>query len=458
MIEQNEIGEIKRLIEKGFDLELISSELDISFEELKKIKIEMEEENQKNKKLKTFSARELIDKENKQTRFRMEKMRQRYRSVFLGNNEEEVISYKELSQQEHELIDATITEIEEIINEMKDMSKKEKRKNAWEIVMKIEEIQDYQLTIEQSKKLCFLLKSDELNRLGLTHTDRIDSILNRKRSIIVKKMAESTNFVQMKTENIEELDMLRKDLMLMIDRETPMNVSSVKSKIDNKILKIQTKMAIDRVRNDIPVNIEAIITDLSKGTLDIEKANEIIEEEARKRLEGKQRAKFSLSTEEQEKKQILMQIKTVMMEKVDKYCIESPESTVVQLQELYGGDLEQSVRIVVGNLIASKNFQKAKLIYDKFYGKNKNALDSKRCTILRNEIRNAEISDMVLRVINMNGTIEEERVCFELIEKGIDMGNVKLGSISLGKSKDGLRNISLADVWEDDDREQRQCN
>lgn len=46
----------------------------------------------------------------------------------------------------------------------------------------------------------------------------------------------------------------------------------------------------------------------------------------------------------------------------------------------------------------------------------------------------------------MNGTEEEERRYFELIEKGLKMGNVKLGSISLGKSKDGLRTITLADI------------
>lgn len=68
---------------------------------------------------------------------------------------------------------------------------------------------------------------------------------------------------------------------------------------------------------------------------------------------------------------------------------------------------------------------------------------------LKKEIRNDEISNIVLKVINMRGIdIEEERIYFELIEKGLKMGNIKLEEISLGKSQDGLKFITLADIWE----------
>lgn len=47
----------------------------------------------------------------------------------------------------------------------------------------------------------------------------------------------------------------------------------------------------------------------------------------------------------------------------------------------------------------------------------------------------------------MDGTIEEERIYIEMIEKGLKMGNIKLGAISLGKSQDGSKDITLADIW-----------
>ena len=55
----------------------------------------------------------------------------------------------------------------------------------------------------------------------------------------------------------------------------------------------------------------------------------------------------------------------------------------------------------------------------------------------------------------MNGTEREERTYFELIEKGIKMGNIKLSAISLGKSQDGLRNITLADIWVDENQKEK---
>ena len=74
---------------------------------------------------------------------------------------------------------------------------------------------------------------------------------------------------------------------------------------------------------------------------------------------------------------------------------------------------------------------------------------------LRKQIRNEEISDIVLKGLNMNGTEREERTYFELIEKGIKMGNIKLGAVSLGKSQDGLRNITLADIWVDENQKEK---
>lgn len=109
-----------------------------------------------------------------------------------------------------------------------------------------------------------------------------------------------------------------------------------------------------------------------------------------------------------------------------------------------GGELEQAIRTVVNNLIGVKDFERAKEVCNSFSSKDK----EKNIRLLRNEIRNAEISDIVLKGISMNGTEEEERRYFELIEKGLKMGNIKLGAISLGKSKDGLRNIYLSDIWE----------
>ena len=66
----------------------------------------------------------------------------------------------------------------------------------------------------------------------------------------------------------------------------------------------------------------------------------------------------------------------------------------------------------------------------------------------RKEIRNAEIADMVLKGIHMQGTADEEEQYFKTLEKGIRNGNIKLGAVSLGKNQDGSKTITLADIWD----------
>lgn len=107
------------------------------------------------------------------------------------------------------------------------------------------------------------------------------------------------------------------------------------------------------------------------------------------------------------------------------------------------------------NLSNAKEFESAKQVCDSFSSKDKENpmyLSIKR---LRNEIRNDEISDVILKGINMNGTAIEESKYSQLIENVLKRGKVKLGAISLGKSQDGLRTITLADIWDDGEKKTR---
>lgn len=453
MIKHNEVEEIKKLIKNGFDLELISFELDIPIEEIRQCKLELETIKKSNS-VKTYSAREIIDSKNKHAHSKMQQMRERYKKLFFKSNNVEVKRPKELSKQEIELINSVITEIEEIVKEMRNLSKKERIKGANAILTELKKIEEYQLTIEQAEKLHFLMQSEELKKLNLSTTDKSDFYMNKNRRTIIRKLAEAVDIAQLQTEDLEELKVLEKKLTSKMEQNNQIFVAAVKSRIENKISKINQQKTIDRIRNDISADIEVIIKEVANGTLDIKIANEIIDKEAKKRVESKTKTRFSL-TEEQEKKQILIQIRTFLMKKPEKYHIENPEITIMQMQELCGGELEQALRTVVNNLTGIKDFERAKEVCDRFSSEDKESPLSKYIRSLRNGIRNAEISDIVLKGISMNGTEEEERAYFELIEKGLKMGNVKLGAISLGKSQDGLRTITLDDIWTDENQKEK---
>ena len=72
-----------------------------------------------------------------------------------------------------------------------------------------------------------------------------------------------------------------------------------------------------------------------------------------------------------------------------------------------------------------------------------------------NNIKDKLPKDMVYIDMNKKESDEEALAFDRIIEKGIKMGNIKLSAISLGKSQDGLRNITLADIWVDENQKEK---
>ena len=430
MIKNNELSEIKELIEKGFDLELMSFELDIPLEDL----IQLKKDIETSKKIKLANSKNP-----------MEQVRERYNKLFFANYKKEVEIPKKLTMQQIELVNSVTTTIDKEIKEMKGLSKKEKRKNVNSILMLLKQIKDFNLSIEQAEKLYNLMQSSELEHLNLSIEDKMDYYVKINRDRIAKKFAKAIDYAHLQTSDFEELKALERKITPKMEKSNPIFIGGIRTNIYNKMSKIQQQIISERIRNDVPTSISAIINDIVIGKLDVQNANEIINSEAKKRVESKPKTRFSL-TEEQERRQILIQIRTVLSDRAEQYRIENPEVAIMQIQKLCGGELEQSIRVVVKNLIGQKEFERAKQICNKY------ALDEEKVTPvfitrLKKEIRNKEISDTVLRGIAANGSLEEGIAFYNLIENGLKAGNVKTETISLGKSQDGLRTITLADVW-----------
>ena len=405
-----ESNEIKELIKKGFDLELISFELDIPIEEVKRLKLELEAERENNF-TKQYDNERIINDEIKNANLKMQQIRRRYRKIFFKSNKIDTEQTINLQKQNDELVNSAILEIEkieEILKNNEGHSQKEIKELSKTIITELNKIEEYQLTVEQAEKLYYLINSKTLKEIELGNNEKkYNYRMSRNRKIILRKLTEAIDLVQSQTEEVEELKKLERKLTFEIQKNNQILIGTVKSKIENKILKINQQKAIDKIRNDVPENVELIIKSLAKGTLDINKADQIIEKEAEKRIESKLKNKFAL-TKEQEKNQILMQIRTGLMEKSEQYNIENPEKTIMLMEELNNGKIELAVRTVVKNLINRKEFEKAKEVCKKFSSKDKESSLSIYIRDLKKEIRNNEIGDFVLRGINMKGTPEEK--------------------------------------------------
>lgn len=73
-----EVQEVKKLIKQGFDLELISFELEIPIEELKKYKLEIEGEFRKPR---TDNKEKMPNRENRNAHLQAEKIREIQKAI-----------------------------------------------------------------------------------------------------------------------------------------------------------------------------------------------------------------------------------------------------------------------------------------------------------------------------------------------------------------------------------------
>lgn len=436
-------SEIKKLINDDLDLELISFKLDIPLDELEKIKkdIEVSNRSKTNGRISKTTSGQQEDSYAK-----LQQIRKKYYELIGESDTKSLRTQRELTEEELEITDSIIANIETIVEEATGRTINTRREKAQLILAEVDKIKKYPLTMEQLEKINFLMSSDVLKGLKAYSRDTIGISITKTRRTISGKSIDSIDIAQSQTDNIEELQNLKRKITPEIIKLSPIMANALKSRIENKIIKIRQKAAIDKIRNDIPPCIHRIIKQLVNGTLDIEKANEIIDKETKKKIKTRPKNNFSLN-QEQVRNQILMQINVVLIDKATEYKIKNPEKTIVQLQELCGDNLEKSISTVVRNFISNKKFADAKDICEKYSGDQERI--STNLSILRKEIINAEISELVLKVINMKAP-KKECACFEVLEKRLKSGNINRSAIYLGKNKDNSKNITLADVWPDE--------
>lgn len=445
--------EVKQLIESGYDLDLISFELEIPMELISECKTQKEPA----KTMKSGITQDKKSKDKSQSAFNMQQLRNRYRQLYLSSNAGMVTIPSGISKEEIEFVNSEIQGFEDKKNQIKELLEKipnsqqnqydilrKKRKIADEILVSIRELKGREMTTEQSERIIRLLDSNELQNLRISSKDRIDSYARDLRRTMLRKYAQSVQNTITQVTQLEDLRGLYRTLSELTTQEYEVTVESAKIQIDRKITKMQQEKAMELYRRKVPKYLITIVEDLASGTIDIDAARKLIEIETKKKMESGTKNRFSL-TREQEKEQVLMRIKNILIE--NKYNIVDPENTILKIHELCGGNLADGMRVVIKNLIQRGEFKQARQICRSFYSRDKEGTMARSIRLLERDINSSEIGDFILKGINMKSNEESDSQFFNLIQKGLQKGNVSLKSIFLGKSRDGLRDITLADVW-----------
>ena len=450
MDEEKQSQRFKKLIKKGFDIEDISFEYGIPIESLKKWKQELEGER--------IVTPKKQSPYNESSLKKMHQMRWRYRQLLetkTTNNSKEqkdCSQQKPLSQVEIAEMEETIAIIEQKVQEIKDGPNSEKRAKAIGLVEQIQKFKKYEyLPLETSQRLKNAVYTLDISRKS--SEDRLFMAIKNAKLMATNKLVQAISIEQENTTDINKLEELYRKLTKDMERISGIAVGSLRSQIQRKISDIQKQNAMNRIKNNIPQSILDIIDNLARGELNTEEANLIIEEEAKKRLASKSHGRFSV-TEEQERRQIFIQIRTAIMENADKYIIKNPEKAIMQMQELFRGEEGESIRAVVTNLIERKQFASAKIICSRISGAQNNQYVQSILRRLQEEIKKAEISDLVLKAINLQTSPEQDARNFESLEVGMRKTEIQPRFILLGKSQDGKKEITLEDIWPERDGQQ----
>lgn len=324
----------------------------------------------------------------------------------------------------------------------------EKRQYIKQIFRSGKKIQEFPIGKDQIDllvKLYNAMSREELTRVSAGLGDQIHYYIGMEKKRIIKKIIDIINVEQRQTNDIEELKRLKGSIIPEMVKDSSAIIGSTKIQIERKINKLQQQALLEKKRRTVPKNIKSIIVDLAQGRTDILQANAIIDEEVRKRLEKMPKSKFAL-TEEQVREQILVQIRFVLKERAKEYKIENPVETVLQLESLCDGNIESAMNTVVQNLVNRKEYEKAESVCNNFYIKGNNDKSNANIVDLRKKIRYAQLGDFVLKGITRKSTPKKEKEYVETLEKKLQEYNINPEAISLGKSQDGARNITLFNI------------
>lgn len=407
-MDKEQVLKVKELIEYGFHLGDIAKEFQIPIEQLEELKRQIEEEKQAatNKQVQKEPQNEKTENSNTELKNEQEKGKEKLRSRkeiqdMLKRYEEVFEDSTEKTQNETEKGELSEEELENAIQKMNLLMERLKNKGN---------------LLTDTKKV-------ELDKLISAYKKLIEDD-------IIKKAY--------RAQSVEEL----KNLSQKISAQT-YNVGL--GYIQNRIVKMQQQILMDNIRNNIPEEVEKIIADIASGDIDIQHAREVIEEEARRKVENSNGGKFKLTLDGQ-RRQILTQIHTALKERADKYVIKSPAQALRNLTQLGETNQIQAVNIVTQNLCGRKEYGRALAICDMSY-KNLDEEGVRQIRLLKRQVKAAKLGDLAQRMLTGTKSIEEREAEYETLKTAMKVEGINASQIPIGKVNNGT--VYLNKIWDD---------
>lgn len=417
-----------------------------------------EPKKQKPKKIK-YNDIELIniDEENikrkRQKKSEDDEEKSRQDSEILKKNREKIIKTEENNKELFEnldpaIIDFVIQKLKEIVETLDKRTPKQKALLLKLVLEKYEMLNDCNLTVTQAKDLYLLLEHDNIKALCQINKGKnnpIKDIIDQQKEKVLDKLVEAVNIEIQNVGNIEELEKLCEGLPIEILKKNNDKYKKYAEKINQKKSGLN-KAKILAELEVVPENIISIVRQLALGNLDVLGAASVIEKEA---IENVKKAEYDNFEEgvKLEKKKIHTKIKSILVEKAKDYCIKNPALTVLNLKELTGDTLIESMSSIIMNLVERKEYEKALEMCKYFEQKTKDEEINKYIEKIRTVVVNMEIGKMIISKINLEDDKEKRERYFDTISKEFNQKGILLEEISIGEIMNNGSKLTLADIY-----------
>jgi hypothetical protein len=473
-----EIEQLKQLLNMGVKPQTIMFEFDISKEQIETLihndeKREIDVPYSKNR----IESEQYISRKNnesdrraKEAHEKMEAMRSRYRKLCHdfeeSKNDQNIVKKVTPEAEESKKINEAISGIEELIAKLPEKSKEDRRNIASKIIdlSKNININECTFTLPQISKLTKLAYDKNLENIhsvskrkktfynNIYVSDPKDEIgleIESFREQTIRKLSKTVLEELSKIDNLEDLQKIKSQLPTRIQNNFLYN--NLNSSVCYKELELKTKCAKEKTMYDISHPIKALVQDIANGTVNIEEANKIIDENAEQRMNQTQKG-FVKNTIERQRKQVMIQIRSLLMDNPEEFKIQNSEESFKILQQLFPNEEQQNLRTVVKSLSNNGNFSEAKSLCNKVLKMQDFESDFKKFirNSLKKDVARDEIASLVLRGLNASSTPEEEANFLEVLEQGLDKSFIKPGSVIIARSQSGKRQITLESILPDE--------
>lgn len=369
-----------------------------------------------------------------------------------GTKPEEKPQVEMQSEKERREIERILTSIEaRMVEAEKDIAKTERKPIMQAMYQEAKALQLFNLDSEQATRFRKAMygKAMELYMQACgpephERMVRIQKASDRKMIAAIESEVEQTT-------DAEKLQGFLMQVMNIKGQNTFLK-ERLTSIINRKLAKAREERAIYRLYHEIPPEVEEIVESLASGKIDVEETREKIANLASQKVaENPSKSRFAL-TQEQQERQIQIQIRNTLAKQAERFPVARPDCTFRLLREIGMQEELLNLRAIVDNQVGRRQFVEAKAFCN-IYGKTEeNDVARQGIYSIRNHIRNAEIGDLVRRGIEGQISLEGASQFWQALENGIKMGNVRLSQVIVSKTADGTKDITLADIWPDNQK------